>query len=135
MLPEHLREAQDLLYLADLDLQVAERSLAGGRPLIEPTLFHSQQAMEKALKAFLAHCNRPYRRTHDLIELLDRCIAEDGAFSSLVTAAAALNPHGVGPRYLRPVKPTLAEDAARLLDLARETFAFVAGRLPPEVAS
>jgi hypothetical protein len=36
MLTEHLREAQDLLYLADLDLQVAERSLAGGRPLIEP---------------------------------------------------------------------------------------------------
>jgi HEPN domain-containing protein len=123
MLPEHLREAKDLLYLADLDLQVAERSLLGGPPLVEPSLFHAQQATEKALKAYLAYRNQPYRRTHDLMELLDLCIAADSSFSSLVISAAALNPYGVGPRYVRLATPPRAEDAQGSLLLAREAYA------------
>jgi hypothetical protein len=35
---------------------------------VEDVLFHCQQTVEKALKAFLAWHDRPLRKTHDLVE-------------------------------------------------------------------
>jgi HEPN domain-containing protein len=37
------------------------------------SVFHSQQAAEKALKAFLSFHQIPFRKTHDLIDLGSQC--------------------------------------------------------------
>ena len=64
--------------LAETFLLAAERDEQAFRKLAEdPTLhdslagFHAQQAVEKALKAVLAHAGVAFRRTHDIAELLD----------------------------------------------------------------
>jgi HEPN domain-containing protein len=36
--------------------------------------FHCQQAFEKALKGYLTWHDRPFRKTHDLVELIEQCI-------------------------------------------------------------
>ena len=41
--------------------------------IVEDVLFHCQQAVEKALKAFLTWHDRPFGKTHDLQRLGLRC--------------------------------------------------------------
>jgi HEPN domain-containing protein len=40
-------------------------------PLATPAAFHCQQAAEKLLKGFLIQAERPFRKTHDMVELVD----------------------------------------------------------------
>ena len=74
MTPEALRrdEAGRWLAQARKDLNAA-RLLASAEP--SRSVFHSQQAAEKAAKAFLAFHDVPFRKTHDLNELGGQCAA------------------------------------------------------------
>ena len=61
--------------------------------------FHAQQAVEKALKAVLAHAGIVFRRTHDIAELLD--LLEDTGLGPPPHADILdeLNPYAVEMRY------------------------------------
>lgn len=92
--------------LAETFLLAAERDEQAYRKLADdPTLhdslagFHAQQAVEKALKAVLAHAGIAFRRTHDIAELLDRL--EDSGFPAPPHADRLdeLNPYAVEMRY------------------------------------
>ena len=61
------------LLRAQRDLKTADR-LAADADLAGMVTFHCQQAAEKALKGYLASRNQPFRRTHDLRELLGQCL-------------------------------------------------------------
>jgi len=82
---------QDLLVLGKLidDQEVADAVLG----------FHAQQAVEKALKAVLAHAGVAHRRTHDIAELLD--LLTDTGLTSPPHADVLdeLNPYAVEMRY------------------------------------
>lgn len=63
--------AEILLVLAQQDLLVF-RKLAGDMDIGDALLgFHAQQAVEKSLKAVLAHAGIVFRHIHDIAELLD----------------------------------------------------------------
>ena len=49
----------------------------------ETTLFHLQQAIEKALKAYLIWCAVCFPHTHDLEVLVDLAIEQDADFEQL----------------------------------------------------
>lgn len=54
-------------------------------------MFHSQQAAEKALKAFLTHSQIAFRKTQDLTDLGSQCALVDptlycGPLQNVVTA-------------------------------------------------
>ncbi|HTE86438.1 MAG TPA: HEPN domain-containing protein [Dehalococcoidia bacterium] len=57
-------------------LEIAERDLRGAMlirqspGLFDLAAFHCHQAAEKALKGYLTQHDSPFRRTHDLTELL-----------------------------------------------------------------
>src|SRR5215471_16514535 len=59
MQPESLEEARDWLTRAQRDFLGAGRALSGEPILADLAVFHAQQAMEKALKAFLAAHDQP----------------------------------------------------------------------------
>jgi HEPN domain-containing protein len=42
--------------------------------LLGDATFHCQQAVEKAMKAFLTWHDRIFRKTHDLVELGGHCV-------------------------------------------------------------
>ena len=62
-------DARAWLEKADLDLRSARADLVASPPISADALFHCQQSSEKALKAFLTWHDRPFRKTHDLVEL------------------------------------------------------------------
>jgi HEPN domain-containing protein len=76
MTPEQSRRDEPGRWLAQAQKdQNAARLLASPKP--SRSVFHSQQAAEKAAKAFLVFHDVPYRKTHDLNELGEQCAALD----------------------------------------------------------
>ena len=64
-------EAATWLSAARLDRDAAIACLAAKPPLALPAAFHCQQAAEKLMKGFLVLAAQPFRRTHDMAELID----------------------------------------------------------------
>jgi HEPN domain-containing protein len=89
--------------------------------------FHAQQAVEKALKAVLAHARVVFRRTHDIAELLDRL--EDAGIKAPPHAAHLdeLNPYAIEMRYGLVGVSNLdrAETADWLQDVMRWSHAYL----------
>jgi HEPN domain-containing protein len=56
------------LFFADKDIGVAE-TIIDIAEFSDHVIFHSQQAIEKYLKAFLAKNKIPIKKTHDLVDL------------------------------------------------------------------
>jgi len=65
----------------------------------EPVGFHAQQAVEKCLKAVLVLHRVPFRKTHDLDELLDMVTEHDLPQPPYANELDELNPYGVLLRY------------------------------------
>lgn len=76
---------------------------------LESTLFHAQQAIEKALKAVAGVL---FRRTHDLLELMELAHASGLALPVERELLARLAPHAVEFRYLGAVAPEVTVDEA-----------------------
>ncbi len=62
---------QEWIAKAEQDLKAAEALLLGEPPLTYPSCFHSQQAAEKYIKAFLTWHQVEFPKTHAFGELLD----------------------------------------------------------------
>ena len=125
------REAGEWLARADEDLRVAELTLGALPPLLGSSAYHSQQAAEKALKAFLAARQVRFRLVHDLVELQTQCEQIDSEFARFFGMAQLLTPFATQFRYPGgPVAPE-QQDAQEASRLASELVDFVRGRLVP----
>jgi HEPN domain-containing protein len=86
-----LQDVRAWLSKAELDLKAAAHEMsAPAEGLWGDVMFHSQQAAEKALKAFLSWHDVPFRKTHNLEELGQRCAALDSALGPVADQAAPL---------------------------------------------
>lgn len=126
---KQVAEARQWLVKAAQDLQGAEL-MEQSPALLGIAAFHCQQAVEKALKGFLSLHNRPFRRTHDLTELLRQCIGVDAGFARHVDRAALLSPYAGDFRYPGDVEDLSPAEAAAALRAAREVLDFVRARFP-----
>ena len=61
--------------------------------------FLGQQAVEKALKAYLFLQNEKLIRTHDLLRLLEKCVTYDEVFVELKNACIVLSDYYIDTRY------------------------------------
>ncbi len=114
------------------DLDGAEVALAGDPLITEHVCFHGQQAVEKALKAFLVYHEVEFAWTHQIGFLLELCVKLDNAFARFVTLAVPLTEYSVGFRYPFCGQLPSLEQAHVALETARKVFQFVADRLPQE---
>lgn len=97
-------------------VEYARRDLASAEYLqtmapapLEIICFHCQQAVEKALKAFLIyHGVQSVPRIHDLAELCKQCMNIEPAFSELLEPCADLTMYAVQTRY--PTNVRIEED-------------------------
>lgn len=117
---------------AVLDLRSAEVDLAAQPPLTADALFHCQQAVEKTLKAFLTWHDRPFRKTHDLVELGEQCVTLDARLEPLLRTAGPLTEYAWKFRYPGDAEEPTGPDAERSLKLAREVLARLTDRVPQE---
>jgi len=133
--PVLLENTIDWLKRAREDLGTAEFTLAAPDAFIRSSLFHSQQAVEKAMKALLTWHDVPFRATHNLVELGDACAAVDTGLMPAVDAAVALTKYATRFRYPgAPYEPEMKE-AEEALRVAKSFLAALCARLPADVVS
>jgi len=131
--PIRVKDTREWMQKSREDWRRCERLLSDPSPDIEDALFHSQQAVEKAFKAFLTWHDEPFGRTHDLRQLSKQCAKIDPAFQVFAGQIGRLTQYAWVFRYPSDVpEPTLAQ-ASDAASLAREVVEAVLARLPDEV--
>jgi HEPN domain-containing protein len=130
MTPEESRRDEAARWLAQVrkDLNAA-RLLASAEP--SRSVFHSQQAAEKAAKAFLTFHDVPFRKTHDLNELGGQCAALNPSLAPLFQSASDLNDYAVVFRYLDAPREPDESEATLALEIATRVFEEVGTLLAP----
>lgn len=76
-------EVKKWITKAEEDLRVARNEIKTSRPPTSAICFHSQQSVEKYLKAYLVYHNKFFRKTHDIAEILELCIEIEAEFKEL----------------------------------------------------
>lgn len=128
--PLLVADTKGWLVKAANDLRAAETDLAAAPPLLEDVLFHCQQTAEKCFKAFLTYHQRPFRKTHNLEELGEACLAIEPTLKGLVDEAVPLTEYAWAFRYPGNPSTPSAHDAGTALDLPREVYQAIRSRVP-----
>ncbi len=100
-------------------LRQAAKDRNAARLLLEAepsrSVFHSQQAAEKAAKAFLTFHQIAFRKTHDLADLGSQCAAADPSLTPILREVEELTGYASAFRYPdEPYEPDAAEAAGAL---------------------
>jgi len=112
----------------DSDLANASLCVSSGTSL-DTACFHTQQASEKYLKAYMIAHSLSFPFIHNLEKLVDLCIAHDSSFATIKGSAASLTPYAVALRYDDEFWPTDAE-TNQAVDIANDIRKFIIDRLP-----
>ena len=131
--PERIAEVRSWFLKAGDDLRAAEFELTAEPPLTADIVFHAQQAVEKAIKGFLSWHDRPFRKTHNLVEIGEAATAVDPALEPALRRAAPLTEYAWRFRYPGDLDEPPVEEAQEALAIARQVFKSLLSRLPAEV--
>jgi len=114
---------------ANKDLLSAERELSFEDPVTETVCFHSQQAVEKYLKAFLVYHQIHFTKTHRIMDLLELCATVDSSFKDELEDADNLTDYAVEVRYPDVwVEPGI-EETEEALEIANKVKEFVLSKI------
>jgi HEPN domain-containing protein len=104
---------QEWVDKAEGDFATAEREIdVENKPNYDAVCFHSQQCIEKYLKACLQENNIAFGRTHDLTKLLDAFLAIEPSWENLRNNLDELTAYAVEFRYPGiSADQTIANDA------------------------
>lgn len=105
-------------------LRQAAKDLHAAQILLEPepsrSVFHIQQAAEKAIKAFLTFHQISFRKTHNLTDLGSQCAGADPSLEPILREVAGLTDYATAFRYPdAPYEPDAFEGAVALAIAAR----------------
>jgi HEPN domain-containing protein len=115
------------------DLRAGNHELTAVPPLTDDTVFHAQQAAEKAMKGFLTWHDQPFRKTHDLGEVGRQCMAIDGSLEPLLRRAERLTVYAWAFRYPGDAEAPSVEEAQAALAVARAVVEAMLARRPEEI--
>ena len=111
---------------ADNDLRAAQVLIDVKEPLIGLSLYHIEQAVEKALKAYLIAHDVSFALTHDLKPLLKSCSSLDTQFDQFAPDAKEISPYATKSRYPnKSYTPPSKVDVEELIKRAAIMVAFV----------
>ena len=132
--PEVVKEefTREWVRKAESDFKTAAHLLKSSPDLAEGTSFHSQQAAEKYLKAFLVWHQIEFPKTHDIEALLKLAGKVDDKIPEILREAVILTPYGVDYRYPGEYPEVGMSDAERAFLLADRVRAEVRSRLPQQ---
>jgi len=115
------------LVKAEQDYQTAETmSRKKKTPVPDVVGFHSQQCIEKYLKALLVLKRLDFPKTHDLIELLEIAIKREPLLDIYRPELRILNPFSVQFRY--PGESATIEESRKALKVMRRVRKFLKER-------
>jgi HEPN domain-containing protein len=132
--PTLVAETREWFQRAADDLGAAAHDLTAKPALTRDATFHAQQAAEKAMKGFLMWHGRPFRKTHNLVELGGQCVQIDRGLEEILRGAAPLTEYAWKFRYPGEGESPTVELARAALATARSVYDALLSRLPGELA-
>jgi len=128
--PDRVSEVNSWLRKAHDDLRAAEISMSAIPPILGVALFHCQQTVEKAIKAFLAWNDKVFGKTHNLVELGALAVDVDPELEPLLRRAAALTEYAWRYRYPGDIEDPTPNEARDAFAIAGEVLINLQNRLP-----
>ncbi len=116
------------LIKADNDLKTAKLCFSSAEKLLDSSCFHSQQAVEKFLKAYLISKDISPQKTHKIEILLANCKKFDATFIEL-DGIEIISEYAVELRYPDDFYSPSAEEAEKSIILAQKVKSFVINKL------
>ncbi|WP_374079357.1 HEPN domain-containing protein [Bdellovibrio bacteriovorus] len=120
------KATQKWLVLAQEDLRDAKALLEYENKFLKFVVFASQQAAEKAIKAYLTQSKSRYPNTHDIEDLLKLVSKINGELSEKLFPAQRLTAYAIAFRYPDAATEELnMEVAHRAVKIADETLSAI----------
>ena len=110
-------------YKAEEDLGSAKLLLSGH--FYGTAIYHTQQAAEKAFKAYCVHISMALPRTHNLDTLCQLCQSSDSDFDNVYLYAIDLNGLDIAFRYPNVQLEPTETDVLNAIQLASDILDFV----------
>lgn len=126
------KETKEWVNKAAHDLNGARILRDHDPPELGLACFHSQQAVEKILKAYLVWKRVEFRELHNLTYLLGLCVRQNSDFERLEQWIEILQPYAVEVRYPGPIE-VKASEANEVFDVTRDAWEFTIKQLPESV--
>ncbi len=123
---------QQWLRKARTDLQSARTLATSADHLLDTALYHCQQSAEKAVKAYLAFCDHPLEKTHNVKTLVQLAARYESRFAVWEEAGKNLTPYAIEFRYPPEAVEPDDEQYQQAEQAAAGIFAFVCSLLPEE---
>ncbi len=120
---------QRWLIRAEHDLRSAKNDLKDTPPLTDTACFHTQQCVEKVLKAYHVYQDEHIEKTHHLLKLLEVCMKYDMEFFKLQVIASRLLDYAVTTRYPDDFREIESKEAQEAVQDAEEVMQFVKSKL------
>ncbi len=127
-----VKETKEWVSKAAHDLNGARILKEHSPPELALACFHSQQAIEKILKAYLVWQQVEFRSLHNLTYLLDLCEKQDAKFEQLEERIELLQPYAVEIRYPGSIEVS-TEEAAQVFEVTETAWELTVDRLPEAV--
>ena len=115
------------------DFQAVEYLCAAEAPLYGVIGFHCQQCIEKLLKAWLTWRSIEFRKTHDIVELLDLVASQDAKLAGLLENTAVLSHYAVATRYPGDIPMLSKAEATAAVQLTTTARQVIFNSLPEHV--
>ena len=129
-----IKIVKEWLAQAEEDFEFALASLKKQDKFFSRICFHFQQAAEKYLKAFIVAHDLPFKKIHDLTELVKICQQKDKTFKELLENAQFLTDFYIDTRYpaFWPVGKR-REEAERAREAAQKIGNFVKEKIGSKI--
>jgi HEPN domain-containing protein len=130
--PILVQETKGWLKKAAIDIRSAEHALTAIPPISTDAVYHSQQAVEKALKAFLVWNNILFRKTHSIEEIGEQCLDIDPTLKNLVDLGVPLTQYAWEFRYPGDSEEPSQEESVEAVQVAKAIYKDILKRLPTD---
>ena len=124
-MPEH----KDWLFKALSDLKSARKLSKDDNETLDTAAYHTQQCVEKALKAFLVFNHNMPPKTHDLSKLLEQCVVFDLSLKALSDDVITLIPYAIYSRYPNDYFEVNRSDVETALIIANKIFKLISTKI------
>ena len=100
---------------------------------LDISVYHCQQAAEKAIKAYLVYQAIEFPKTHNLVALLALCLPIESKFGEWRQMGITLNPYATAYRYPGEALEPGRTESEQALAMAKAFINFVIEVLPIEL--
>jgi len=119
---------------ADNDLKSAHHELSFNEEAVtEAICFHCQQAVEKYLKAYLIFLDIPFKKIHEIGELILLCETKDNEIGAMEDEADILTDYAVNTRYPDSLFMPVFEEAQEAAELAKKIKEYVLKKMAGKI--